>query len=78
MTVEEQVKNIVRDQFGVSLEDLTRETHLVNDLNADSLDGVEVLMDVEDEFEISIPDKDAEALKTIGQIVDYVTNITNK
>lgn len=69
----EKVKAIIIDQLGLE-EDITitMESSLINDLEADSLDAVEVIMAIEDEFDIEIPDEDAEDFKNIGDIVKYV------
>ena len=70
--IEERVIEIVSDQMGVDKSEITRETSFVNDLNADSLDTVELVMEFEDEFEISIPDEDAEKIQTVGAAVTYI------
>jgi len=70
--VESKVKKIVAEQMGVAEGDITRETSFVNDLNADSLDTVELVMEFEDEFEMSIPDEEAEKIQTVGQAIDYI------
>ena len=71
-TIEERVIEIVSEQMGVDKAQVTRETSFVNDLGADSLDTVELVMEFEDEFDISIPDEDAEKIQTVGQAIDYV------
>ena len=71
-TIEERVKDIVAEQVGVDKSQITRETSFINDLGADSLDTVELVMEFEDEFDISIPDEDAEKIQTVGQAIDYV------
>ncbi len=71
-TIEERVAEIVAEQMGVDKAQITRETSFVNDLGADSLDTVELVMEFEDEFDISIPDEDAEKIQTVGQAIDYV------
>ena len=71
-TIEERVAEIVAEQMGVDKSQVTRETSFVNDLGADSLDTVELVMEFEDEFDISIPDEDAEKIQTIGQAIEYV------
>ena len=71
-TIEERVVEIVAEQMGVDKAQITRETSFVNDLGADSLDTVELVMEFEDEFDISIPDEDAEKIQTAGQAIDYV------
>ncbi len=70
--IETTAKKIVAEQMGVKEDALTRDTHFINDLNADSLDSVEMIMEFEDEFEMSIPDEDAEKITTLGQAIDYV------
>ena len=70
--IEEKVIEIVSDQMGVDKTEITRETSFVNDLNADSLDTVELVMEFEDEFELSIPDEEAEKIQTVGQAIDYI------
>lgn len=72
-TIEERVKRIVCNQMGTSPDKITNETSFVNDLGADSLDTVELVMEFEDEFEISIPDEDAEKIQTVGNAVEYIT-----
>ncbi|MFT4539552.1 MAG: acyl carrier protein [Planctomycetota bacterium] len=72
-SIEERVKKIVCDQMGTTSEKMTRETSFINDLGADSLDTVELVMEFEDEFEISIPDEDAEKIQTVGAAVDYIS-----
>ena len=71
-TTEERVIEIVAEQMGVDKAQITRETSFVNDLGADSLDTVELVMEFEDEFDLSIPDEDAEKIQTVGQAIDYV------
>ncbi|TWT41136.1 Acyl carrier protein [Phycisphaerae bacterium RAS1] len=71
--IETKVKKIVSEQMGVSAEEIKRETSFVNDLNADSLDTVELVMEFEDEFEMSIPDEEAEKIQTVGQAIDYIS-----
>jgi len=70
--IEAKVTDIVAEQMGVDKSEISRETSFVNDLNADSLDTVELVMELEDEFETSIPDEDAEKIQTVGQAVDYL------
>jgi acyl carrier protein len=71
-TIQERVVDIVAEQMGVDKAGITRETAFVNDLGADSLDTVELVMEFEDEFDIQIPDEDAEKIQTVGQAIDYV------
>jgi acyl carrier protein len=71
--IESKVTDIVAVQFpNVDKAEVTRETSFVNDLNADSLDTVELVMELEDEFELSIPDEEAEKIQTVGQAIDYI------
>lgn len=72
--IEDKVVAIVSDQMGVDKAEISRETSFVNDLNADSLDTVELVMELEDEFDLTIPDEDAEKLKTVGDAIDYIKN----
>jgi acyl carrier protein len=64
--------------MGVGKNDITRETHFINDLEADSLDTVELVMEFEDQFELSIPDEEAEKIQTVGQAIDYIKEHRNK
>ena len=70
--IQQKIIEIVGEQMGVDKAEIKRETSFVNDLNADSLDTVELVMEFEDEFELSIPDEEAERIQTVGQAVDYV------
>jgi len=70
--VESQVIDIVAEQMGVDKGEINRDTDFINDLNADSLDTVELVMEFEDAFETSIPDEEAEKIKTVGQAIDYI------
>jgi acyl carrier protein len=70
--VEERVLNIVCEQLGTTRDKVTPETSFINDLGADSLDTVELVMEFEDEFEINIPDEDAEKIQTVGDAVKYI------
>ena len=70
--IEEKVIAIVAEQMGVDKGEISRETNFVNDLNADSLDTVELAMEFEDEFETSIPDEDAEKIQTVGNAIDFI------
>jgi acyl carrier protein len=75
---EQKVIEIVSEQMGVDKSEITRETHFINDLNADSLDTVELVMEFEDAFELSIPDEEAEKIQTVGQAIDYIKEHSNK
>jgi len=70
--IESKVIDIVAEQMHAEREKITRETSFVEDLNADSLDTVELVMEFEDEFETSIPDEQAEQIKTVGQAIDFI------
>jgi len=72
MEIEEKVIQIVSEQMSVDKGEIKRETSFVNDLNADSLDTVELVMELEDEFDLTIPDEEAEKLKTVGEAIDYI------
>jgi acyl carrier protein len=71
-TVDERVKKIIAEQLGVEEDEVTLEAHFVEDLGADSLDTVELVMALEEEFEIEIPDEDAEKILTVGKALDYI------
>ena len=68
----EKMKKILAEQLDADIETITLETDIADDLGADSLDVVEMLMSIEDEFEIEIPDEKIESLKTVGQVVEYI------
>jgi acyl carrier protein len=76
-SVLERVKDIVADNLGVDREKITPETSFVNDLGADSLDTVELVMELEEEFDINIPDDAAEKIQTVGQAVQYIESGSN-
>ena len=71
-TIEARIIKIVCNQMGTTEEKVSKETSFVNDLGADSLDTVELVMEFEDEFEISIPDEDAEKIQTVGNAIEYI------
>ncbi len=71
-SVKDRVIDIVAEQLGVDKEKITPETHFINDLGADSLDTVELVMELEEEFDISIPDDAAERIQTVGQAIDFI------
>jgi len=72
MSVEERVKKIVVEQLGVEESQVTKEASFVDDLGADSLDTVELVMALEEEFKLEIPDEEAEKISTVGQAVEYI------
>lgn len=71
-TIEERVKKIVAEQLGVKEEEVTVEKSFVDDLGADSLDTVELVMALEEEFETEIPDEQAEKITTVQEAIDYI------
>ena len=72
MSTFDKVKDVIIDKLGVEEESIKSEAHFVNDLGADSLDTVELIMDFEEEFGIEIPDDDAEKITTVGSAVEYI------
>jgi len=68
----DRVKKIIVDQLGVDVSKITQESSFVDDLGADSLDIVELIMAFEEEFDIEIPDEDAEKIKTVGDAIKYL------
>ena len=71
-SVEERVIEIVCESLGANKEQVTRQTSFSDDVGADSLDIVELVMELEEEFEITIPDDQAEKIKTVGEAIDYI------
>ncbi len=76
--VEEKVKDIIEEELGVEREKLTDEASFIEDLGADSLDIVELVMEFEKEFDIDIPDEDAEKLRTVGDAMSYLNEKIGK
>ncbi|RKY36666.1 MAG: acyl carrier protein [Candidatus Omnitrophota bacterium] len=72
MAVEDKVKSIVVDQLGVKAEEVTAAASFIDDLGADSLDTVELVMALEEEFGVEIPDEDAEKMATVGEAIEYI------
>ena len=70
--IEETVKSIIVDKLGVDDDDVTSDASFTNDLGADSLDTVELIMEFEKEFDLTIPDEEAEEIATVGDAVDYL------
>jgi len=70
--IEERVIEIVCEQMGASRDKITPETSFIQDLGADSLDTVELVMEFEDEFDLNIPDEDAEKIQTVGDAIKYI------
>lgn len=75
--VEQSIKKIVAEQLGVNETEVKNESYFVDDLGADSLDTVELVMALEEEFECEIPDEQAEKLQTVQQAIDYINSRTN-
>ena len=73
----EKVKAILSEQFDVEVDKITSETNIQDDLGADSLDVVDLLMTLEDEFEIEVPDEEIDSIKTVGALVKYLEDCTN-
>ena len=73
-SIESRVVKIVCDQMDKTADQIKPETDFVQDLGADSIDTVELVMELEDEFEVSIPDEDAEKIQTVGNAIDYITS----
>ena len=78
MAVSDKVKNIIVDQLGVDEEEVTSDASFVDDLGADSLDTVELVMAFEEEFGLEIPDEDAEKITRVRDAVDYIESHTKK
>ena len=77
-SIEERVKKIVVDQLGVKEEDVTPNASFVDDLGADSLDTVELVMALEEEFGQEIPDEEAEKLQSVGDVIKYIEDLQQK
>ena len=77
-TIKERVIRIVCDQLGVNKDQVTRNTSFQEDIGADSLDIVELVMELEEEFSITIPDEEAEKIKTVGEAIDYIQKESDK
>jgi len=73
--IEKRVIEIISEQMGADKSEISRDTSFINDLNADSLYTVELVMEFEDEFDMSIPDEEAEKIQTVGAAIDYIVNI---
>lgn len=77
-SIEEKVKNIIVEQLGVSEEQVKPEAKFIEDLGADSLDTVELVMAFEEEFDITVPDEDAEKLMSVGDVFSYIEQQSSK
>jgi acyl carrier protein len=73
-SIEDRVKDIIVDQLGVSADQVTPEAKFVEDLGADSLDTVELVMAFEEEFDIEVPDDEAEKLQSVGDVINYINS----
>lgn len=76
MNIEKKIKQIIAEQLSISEDEVTSEASFIDDLGADSLDIVELVMAMEEEFEMEIPDEDAEKLLTVQDVLDYVKKRT--
>lgn len=76
-TVADRVKKIIVDKLGVEESDVTNEANFIQDLGADSLDTVELIMEFEKEFDVSIPDEQAEKITTVGEAIGYLESQVN-
>ena len=77
MSVEEKVREIIVDQLGVDAKQVTADAVFIDDLGADSLDTVELVMALEEEFDVEIPDEEAEKIAKVQDAIDYINNNTN-
>lgn len=77
-TLEERVREIIVEQLGVNAEQVTIEARFIEDLGADSLDTVELVMAFEEEFGVEVPDEDAEKLQTVGTVIEYLKDKADK
>ena len=68
----DKIKEFIVDQLGVDPDDIQMDTNLMKDLEADSLDAVEIIMAIEDEYDIEIPDEDAQKIKTVKDVIEYI------
>jgi len=78
MSIENKVREIIAKQLEVDVKDVTNEASFLEDLGADSLDVVELIMEMEEKFGIQIPDEDAEKIKTVQDAIDYIKKKTNQ
>jgi len=78
MTIEERVKKVIEEQLSVNQDQITREASFIDDLGADSLDTVELVMALEEEFGVEIPDDEAEKITKVGEAIDYITSHGSK
>ena len=76
-TNEAKIKDIIVEQLGVNADQVTRQAKMIEDLGADSLDAVELVMAIEEEFGIEVPDEEAEKLAAVGDIIDYLDKVSD-
>ncbi|MEE9465855.1 MAG: acyl carrier protein [Candidatus Neomarinimicrobiota bacterium] len=76
-TIEEKISELIADKLGVEASKITPKAKFVEDLGADSLDTVELIMQLEDEFSLEIPDEEAEKLTTVGTVIEYINSHTS-
>lgn len=76
--VEDRIKSIIAEQLGVKVDEVTPEASFIDDLGADSLDTVELIMALEEEFNVEIPDEDAEKMTTVGDAINYISQKAGK
>jgi len=76
--IQQKVIDLIVDQLGVDVDSVTPEAHFIDDLGADSLDTVELVMAFEEEFDLEIPDEDAEKLETVNDAIDYLKSKTSE
>lgn len=74
----DKIKNIISEQLGIDEDEITMESSFIDDLGADSLDIVELIMALEGEFDIEIPDEDAEKISSVGDVVEYIKSHTEE
>lgn len=74
----DKIKNLISEQLGIDAEEVTIESSFIDDLGADSLDIVELIMALETEFDLEIPDEDAEKISTVGDVVNYIKSHTEE
>ncbi len=78
MAVEEKIRSIIAEQLGVKVDEVTPQASFIDDLGADSLDTVELIMALEEEFSVEIPDEDAEKMTTVGDAIKYIDEKAKK
>ncbi|HPB67884.1 MAG TPA: acyl carrier protein [Candidatus Omnitrophota bacterium] len=78
MAVEEKIRSIIAEQLGVKVDEVTPQASFIDDLGADSLDTVELIMALEEEFSVEIPDEDAEKMTTVGDAIKYIEEKSTK